>query len=114
LSFVEAVVGYYSESGPASPTRHRVGAMEKCDFCRERVEGGGEPECVASCTGFARFFGDLDDPASEAARLARAPGSFRLLERLGTGAKVYYHTERDWVRRQAAGRTAAGDGRTHG
>ena len=44
----------------------------------------------------------------------RRPSAFRLLERLGTGAKVYYRTERDWVRRLADGRTAAGDGRTHG
>ena len=69
---------------------------------------------VEACPSGAIVFGNLDDPESEVARLAGAPGSFRLLERLGTGAKVYYHTERDWVRRQADGRTAAGDGRTHG
>ena len=113
---------------PEVSTRTR-GVVEKCTFCSHRLQAaqdaqaasGGEtrppeytPACVEACPAGAIVFGNLDDPESEAARLAGAPGSFRLLERLGTGAKVYYRTERDWVRRQADGPTAAGDGRTHG
>jgi len=90
LSFVEAIAGYYSESGPASPTRHRVGAMEKCDFCRERIEAGGEPECVAACTGFARTFGDLDDPASEISRLISDRRGYPLRPEQGTVPSVFY------------------------
>jgi Fe-S-cluster-containing dehydrogenase component len=64
--------------------------MEKCDFCRERVEGGGEPECVASCTGFARFFGDLDDPASEVSRLISDRRGYSLRPEHGTEPSVFY------------------------
>ena len=88
--FVEAIVGYYSESGPASPTRHRVEAMEKCDFCRERIEGGAEPECVAACTGFARYFGDLEDPASEVSRLISDRRGHQLQPEHGTEPSVFY------------------------
>ena len=112
---------------PEVSTRTR-GVVEKCTFCSHRLQASQDaqaakgadarapeytPACVEACPAGAIVFGDLDDPESEVARLAQAPGSFRLLERLGTGAKVYYHTTRDWVRRLADGR-AAGDGRTHG
>jgi menaquinone reductase, iron-sulfur cluster-binding subunit len=113
---------------PEVSTRTR-GVVEKCTFCSHRLQAaqdaqaaaGGEttraqytPACVEACPAGAIVFGDLDDPGSEVARLAQAPGSFRLLERLGTGAKVYYHTERDWVRRLADGSAGTTDGRTHG
>jgi Fe-S-cluster-containing dehydrogenase component len=68
--------------------------MEKCDFCRERVGGGGEPECVASCTGFARFFGDLDDPASEVSRLIAGRGGHPLRPEQGTEPSVFYLSKR--------------------
>jgi molybdopterin-containing oxidoreductase family iron-sulfur binding subunit len=114
---------------PDVSTRTR-GVVEKCSFCSHRLQQARDaqaasdadpkqpaeyqPACVQACPASAIRFGDLDDPAGEAARLARAPGSFRLLERLGTGAKVYYHTQRDWVRRLADGPAAAADGRAHG
>jgi len=88
--------------------------LVKCTMCFDRQKEGKKPACVEACPTGAIVFGDLDDPQSEVARLAHAPGSFRLLERLKTGAKVYYRTERDWVRRLAEGGTAAGDGRSHG
>jgi len=114
---------------PEVSTRTR-GVVEKCSFCSHRLQaaraalaaaGKGAalaaeyvPACVEACPAGAISFGNLDDPGSDVARLAQAPGSFRLLERLGTGSKVYYHTEREWVRRLADGRAAAGDGRNHG
>jgi molybdopterin-containing oxidoreductase family iron-sulfur binding subunit len=112
---------------PEVSTRTR-GVVEKCSFCSHRLQaareeqaarGGGTappaytPACVEACPARAIVFGNLADPQSEVSRLARAPGSFRLLERLGTGAKVYYRTRRDWVRRLADGH-AAGERRTHG
>jgi molybdopterin-containing oxidoreductase family iron-sulfur binding subunit len=113
---------------PEVSTRTR-GVVEKCTFCshrlqeaRQRQAAEGEkkaaveytPACAEACPAGAIAFGNLADPQSEVARLASAPGSFRLLEALHTGAKVYYRSERDWVRRAADGRAAATDGRTHG
>lgn len=108
-TFVEAIVGYYSEAGPTSRTRHRVGAMEKCDFCRERIQGGAEPECVASCTGFARHFGDLDDPASEVSRLIAGRKGYQLRPELGTEPSVFYLPKLHPGRPSAATRRGALD-----
>lgn len=101
---------------PAVAPRMR-GVVEKCNFCHGRLHAAraraaaegrrdlhpGEyvPACVEACPAAAIVFGDLDDPASEAARLARDEGSFRILERLGTEPKIYYRTARPWVRQAA-------------
>jgi len=113
---------------PDVSTRTR-GVVEKCTFCSHRLQAAqdrqaaygaepGPPEytpaCVEACPAGAIVFGDLDDPQSEVARLAAEATSFRLLERLGTGPKVYYRTGRDWVRRLVDGGAPTGDGRTHG
>ena len=37
------------------------GVMTKCDFCREDVEKGGLPSCVAGCPTRALQFGEYDD-----------------------------------------------------
>lgn len=81
------------------------GVVEKCTFCihrlrkaREKAEEEGRvftasdyiPACVQTCTGRARFFGDLDDPASTVSQLAADPRAFRLLEDMGTEPKVFY------------------------
>lgn len=81
------------------------GVVEKCTFCiqrlrkaREAAEAAGrpfnatdyQPACVQTCTGHARYFGDLDDPNSLVSKLAHSPRAFRLLEELGTEPKVYY------------------------
>jgi Fe-S-cluster-containing dehydrogenase component len=81
------------------------GVVEKCTFCVHRLikaralataEGRPfsatdyQPACVQTCTGHARYFGDLDDPTSLVAQLAASPRAFRLQEELGTKPKVYY------------------------
>jgi molybdopterin-containing oxidoreductase family iron-sulfur binding subunit len=81
------------------------GVIEKCTFCIQRLRRAREkaaaegrpfsatdyqPACVTTCTGHARYFGDLDDPGSLVAQLAKSPRAFRLLEELGTEPKVYY------------------------
>jgi len=94
------------------------GVVEKCNFCHGRLHAAraraaaegrralhpGEyvPACVEACPANAIVFGDLDDPKSEVATLARDGHSFRILEGLGTEPKIYYRTARPWVRQAAA------------
>jgi len=107
---------------PDVATRMR-GVVEKCNFCHGRLHAAraraaaqgrrdphaGEylPACAEACPAGAIVFGDLNDPASEVAQLARDGRSFRILERLGTEPKIYYRTARAWVR-LAAEQPAAG------
>jgi Fe-S-cluster-containing dehydrogenase component/formate-dependent nitrite reductase membrane component NrfD len=62
----------------------------KCHFCAHRVERGLEPACVIVCPERAILAGDLDDPASEVARvLGREQVLVRKPEQ-GTRPKVFY------------------------
>jgi molybdopterin-containing oxidoreductase family iron-sulfur binding subunit len=98
----DRVVGNGDLEGPAIRPR---GVVEKCTFCihrlhKERVRAVDEnrefraedyvPACVQTCTGKARFFGDLDDPNSTVSQLAQSRRAFRLLEEAGTNPKVIY------------------------
>ena len=90
---------------PEVTVRER-GVMEKCTFCiqrirqaeirakcEDRVVRGGEimPACAQSCPTRAILFGDLLDPASEAARATRTdPRRYHLLEDLSTKPGVSY------------------------
>jgi len=84
------------------------GVVEKCTFCHHRLQRAKEkaraehrevlsgdyiPSCVEICPAKAMAFGDLDDPNSEVAALARSRRAFRLLEELGTEPKVIYLKE---------------------
>lgn len=95
---------------PDVPIRSK-GVVEKCTFCHHRLqkarekaraenrrlkEGDYVPACVQTCPTETIYFGDLDDPKSVVAQLARSPRAFRLLEELGTEPKVYYLTEGEW------------------
>jgi molybdopterin-containing oxidoreductase family iron-sulfur binding subunit len=85
-----------------------LGVVEKCTFCihrlykeQARAEAEGRdfdaanyvPACVQTCTGRARFFGDLDDPDSTVAKLEDSPRAFRLMEDLGTHPTVIFLRE---------------------
>ena len=61
-------VGYFQRLGAVE---HGKGVIEKCTFCLHRLEQGGQPACVDTCPARARVFGDLDDPGSEVAKLAK-------------------------------------------
>ena len=86
-------------------TVRTAGIMEKCTFCVQRIRRAEEqalvegvpitsaqpiPACVQTCPPGALVFGDLNDPNSAVAQLAKDPRSFRLLENLGTEPAVYY------------------------
>jgi Fe-S-cluster-containing dehydrogenase component len=53
---------------------------------------------VEACPSGAIHFGDLNDPATETARSAHLPDSFRMLESLATDPKIYYRSKKNWVR----------------
>jgi Fe-S-cluster-containing dehydrogenase component/formate-dependent nitrite reductase membrane component NrfD len=62
----------------------------KCHFCAHRIERGLEPACVIVCPERAILAGDLDDPASEVARVvARGQVTVRKPEQ-GTRPKLFY------------------------
>lgn len=101
----DRVAGDDSLEGPAV---RPLGVVEKCTFCIQRLhkaraqaqaEGRAfrpddyVPACVQTCTGKARFFGDLDDPTSTVSLLEKSPRAFRLLEDVGTHPKVIYLRE---------------------
>ncbi len=92
------------------------GVVEKCSFCYHRYqramdrafhegretleEGEYQTACAQACPVNAIIFGDLNDPAHAVYSLKQKPNTFRLLERLGTNPKVYYHSSKEWVRLQ--------------
>ncbi|MCP4678163.1 MAG: 4Fe-4S dicluster domain-containing protein [Deltaproteobacteria bacterium] len=93
------------------------GVAEKCNFCHGRLqraeqkaaaEGRKELEdgeyvtaCADACPSKAIVFGNLRDENSAVAKLVKRKFSFRLLESLKTAPKVYYYSEREWVRNAA-------------
>jgi len=92
------------------------GVVEKCTFCHHRLNRArdvaflaGEdilkvtyqPACAEACPTKAITFGNLLDPQSDVARLAKDPRSFRLLAKLKTEPKVYYLSKHQWVHKLA-------------
>jgi|CXWL01.1.fsa_nt_gi molybdopterin-containing oxidoreductase family iron-sulfur binding subunit len=84
------------------------GVMEKCSFCVQRIytakgdakvegrnlrDGDVKPACAQSCPAEAIVFGDLNDPKSKVARLAKSERSYRVLSELGVQPSVHYLTK---------------------
>jgi Fe-S-cluster-containing dehydrogenase component len=101
----DRVTGSGDLEGPAIRPK---GVVEKCTFCihrlhkaRARAEAEERefrpdeyvPACVQTCTGNARFFGNLEDEKSTVYQLAHSRRAFRLLEEAGTHPKVIYLQE---------------------
>jgi molybdopterin-containing oxidoreductase family iron-sulfur binding subunit len=81
------------------------GIMEKCTFCVQRIEaariesrrkgaaiadGQIQPACQQSCPAQAIVFGDINDPNSRVARMARDPRRFGVLEEFNFRPAVHY------------------------
>ncbi len=67
-----------------------TGAVDKCDFCLDRLEQGKEPACVATCFNRARIFGDLNDPDSTISRMVASNAVSVLRPGMGTLPNVFY------------------------
>jgi molybdopterin-containing oxidoreductase family iron-sulfur binding subunit len=81
------------------------GVMEKCTFCVQRLQeakiearrrgeqlhdGDVQAACQQSCPARAIVFGDLNDPASQVARLRNDPRHYHVLAELNIGPSVGY------------------------
>jgi Fe-S-cluster-containing dehydrogenase component len=81
---------------------HQEGVVQKCIFCKERIDAGlarglkpgvdreATPACVISCPTKAMHFGDLDDPYSEIARLIKEKKGKPFHPEYGTEPSIYY------------------------
>jgi molybdopterin-containing oxidoreductase family iron-sulfur binding subunit len=91
------------------------GVVEKCNFCHGRRHAAADagkaeytPACAEACpTGAIRFV-DLNT------QTPKGEGHFRLLESLGTEPKIYYHSNKEWVRNQSRDRKGAVEETVHG
>jgi phenylacetyl-CoA:acceptor oxidoreductase subunit 1 len=81
---------------------HQPGVVQKCIFCKERIDAGlaagltpgidreATPACVISCPTKAMHFGDLDDPYSEINRLIKEKKGKPFHPEYGTDPSIYY------------------------
>jgi len=105
--FMEEERGYFGDQGltpfeKIGYQKHKKGVAMKCDYCAHRIDAGvkkglipgidreATPACVINCMAKARYFGDLDDPNSEVAKLVASGMAFQLNPELGTEPKTYY------------------------
>lgn len=92
------------------------GVVEKCTFCNHRLNKARSkaildgvdlktvtytPACVEACPTKAIHFGNLLDPESAVAKLAKDPRAFRILAKLNTEPKVIYLSKHPWVHKLA-------------
>ncbi len=70
----------------------------KCTMCKELIDEGELPECVAACTGSALHFGDIDDPESEVSKLVAQAGDLAhtLVDTGNRPANIYILDKMTW------------------
>jgi molybdopterin-containing oxidoreductase family iron-sulfur binding subunit len=99
--------------GPQDDPRKGIGiqpngVVSKCTFCYHKISKAPKgtadldednpalkefvPACVRTCAPKARYFGDLDNPASTVNKLISQKRGVRLLDHTGNKPKVYYLT----------------------
>lgn len=66
--------------------------VEKCTLCSQLTSTGALPYCVSVCPNECRYYGDLDDPESDAslALAAEDPANIHHLKDVGNGPSVAY------------------------
>ncbi|MEE0705062.1 4Fe-4S dicluster domain-containing protein [uncultured Adlercreutzia sp.] len=66
--------------------------VEKCTLCGHLTSNGDLPACVHNCPGGARFYGDLDDPSSDASQAVAAadPAAVHRLTDVGNAPATCY------------------------
>ena len=65
--------------------------VEKCTMCQHLTSAGELPHCVKVCSVQCRFYGDLDDPNSDASKaLAAKPDAVRYLADMGNQPSAAY------------------------
>ncbi len=81
---------------------HQTGVVQKCVFCKERIDSGmaagltpgvdreATPACVNSCPTKAIHFGDLDDPSSEINRVIKEMHGHPFHPEFDTDPSIYY------------------------
>jgi molybdopterin-containing oxidoreductase family iron-sulfur binding subunit len=91
-TLLEADAEYYLEMavGEHDAPPHTTGTVEKCTFCANLIERGEVPACMQLCPGRARYWGDLDDPASAPNTAKEGREILLYREDQGTGPSVYY------------------------
>lgn len=76
--------------GEKDAPQHLANTVEKCTFCKNRLDRNEVPKCVESCLARARYFGDLDDPDSEISQLIASRDAQQILTSGGTEPNVFY------------------------
>lgn len=76
--------------GDGYEQEHVGNVVEKCNFCYQRITNGGIPACMELCPGRARFWGDLDDPNSDASKAIEGREVTYFLEEEGTEPTTMY------------------------
>lgn len=69
---------------------HPEGYVDKCTFCKHRVERGYEPACVGVCPTNCLYFGDLNNPKSDVSVALKKRKYKVLAPEAGTKPQVYF------------------------
>ncbi len=87
---------------PETGVPHKVGTVEKCDFCPDRTREGLLPPCVEACPNGVFYFGDENedvvtngDETLGFRQLIKDRSGYRFMEELGTQPRVYYLPPKD-------------------